>query len=267
MRVYGRIFKTKILEQLHYKSSYISGIICQLCFGLMHILLYVAFYENGVPQDFSLNQMITYVWLTQAFFAMFYYGDFCKKAISFEIVSGNVCYQLLKPINLYNLWLAEVWFTGVSMAMVRCVPLLLLAIIIPGGLGISLPVSIFAFLLFIISAVLSSLLIAIIKMFAYILVLYTLDPRGVFNITHSVCGFLGGMIIPIPLFPDYIQKIFYFLPFRYVSDLPFRIYIGNTPIQSAMIQIGIQVAWIIGLYFWGKLILNKKSQKLVVQGG
>ena len=267
MRVYGRIFKTKILEQLHYKSAYISGILCQVCFGIMHVFLYVAFYENGVPQNFSLNQMITYLWLTQAFFAMFHYGDSCKKAISFEIVSGNVCYQLLKPINLYNLWLAEVWFTGVSMALVRCIPLRLFAIIIPGGRGRSLPVSIFAFLLFLVSIVLSSLLIAIIKMFAYIMVLYTLDPRGVFNITYSLCGFLGGMIIPLPLFPDYIQKIFYFLPFRYVGDLPFRIYIGDTHIQSAIIQIGIQIVWIISLYFVGKLILNKKSQKLVVQGG
>lgn len=267
MRVYGRIFKTKLLEQLHYKGSYISGVICQIAFGFMHILLYMAFFENGVPQDFSLPQMVTYVWLGQAFFTMFHYGDSCKKQISFEIVNGNVCYQLIKPINLYNLWLGEVWFTGISMAIVRCLPLLIFASLLPLGFGLSLPVSFLAFVLFIISIIFGSLLIAVIKMFAYILVLYTLDPRGVFNITYSLFGFLGGLVIPIPLFPEFMQNIFNFLPFRYVGDLPYKIYIGYTPISTALWQIGIQIIWIIGLYTIGKLILTSKSKKLVVQGG
>ena len=104
-------------------------------------------------------------------------------------------------------------------------------------------------------------------MFAYIIVLYTLDPRGVFNITYSLFGFLGGLVIPIPLFPEFMQNIFNFLPFRYVGDLPYKIYIGYTPISTALWQIGIQIIWIIGLYTIGKLILTSKSKKLVVQGG
>ena len=267
MRVYRRIFKTKLLEQLHYKGSYISGVICQIAFGLMYIMLYMAFFENGVPQDFSLSQMVAYVWLGQAFFAMFHYGDNCKKRISFEIVNGNICYQLIKPINLYDMWLGEVWFTGISMALVRSIPLLIFASILPYGLGLSLPVSIIAFVLFLISLILGSLLISVIKMFAYIAVLYTLDPRGIFNITYSLFGFLGGLIIPIPLFPESMQKVFNYMPFRYVGDLPYKIYIGYTPIYTALFQILIQAIWIVVLYLVGKLILNQKSKKLVVQGG
>lgn len=267
MKTYSTIFKIKLQEQLHYKGSYISGVLCQIGFGFMHILLYLAFFENGVPQDFSVSQMVTYVWLTQAFFAMFHYGDSCKKHISNEIVSGNVCYQLIKPINLYNLWLAEVWFTGISMALVRCIPLLLFASILPGGYGLVLPVSILAFVLFLLSLILGSLLIAVIKMFAYILVLYTLDPRGVFNITYSLFGFLAGLVIPIPLFPSNIQRAFDFLPFRYVGDLPYKIYIGYISIPTALWQIAIQIVWIVSLFVIGKLILNQKSKELVVQGG
>lgn len=267
MKTYSKIFKTKLQEQLHYKGSYISGVLCQIGFGFMHILLYLAFFENGVPQDFSIPQMVTYVWLGQAFFAMFHYGDNCKKHISNEIVTGNVCYQLIKPINLYNLWLAEVWFTGVSMAIVRCIPLLIFAAVLPAGFGLTLPTSTPAFILFVISIILGSLLIAVIKMFAYIMILYTLDPRGVFNITYSLCGFLAGLVIPIPLFPASIQKIFDFLPFRYVGDLPYKIYIGYIPIYTALWQIGIQIIWIVSLFIIGKLILNAKSKKLVVQGG
>lgn len=267
MRVYRRLFKTNLMEELQYKGSYISGVICQIAFGLMYILLYTAFFEQGVPQDFALSQMVSYVWLGQAFFAMFNYGDLCKKQITGEIMSGNVGYQLIKPINLYDLWLGHVWFAGVTKAIVRCAPLLTFAFLLPSGFGLSLPVTFLNFLLFALSLIFGSLLIAVIKMFAYILSLYTLDARGVFAIIYSIFGFLGGLIIPLPLLPQGIQTVLNCLPFRYVADLPYRIYIGNVDLLTALWQVGIQALWIVALLIIGRVVLTKKSQKLVVQGG
>ncbi len=267
MRTFGKIFKTNMLEEIQYKGAYISGIICQFAFGFMYIILYMAFFEGGVPQDFSHSQMVSYVWLGQAFFAMFTYFDLNKNEITNPIVNGNVSYQLIKPLNLYDYWLKQVLSKSITKTIVRSIPLILITSLLPAGFGLGLPVSLPAFLLFLLSAMLGCILIATIKMLAYLMVLYTLDSKGVFALALSIFGFLGGSVIPIPLFPESIQNILNFLPFRYVSDLPYRIYIGNVDLTTSLWQIGVQILWIVGLYVIGKILLNRKSKKLVVQGG
>ena len=256
MRTFRKIFKTNMLEELQYKGAYISGIICQFAFGFMYILLYQAFFESGVPQNFNASQMVSYVWLGQAFFAMFSYFDLNKNEITRPIINGNVSYQLIKPVNIYDFWFKQVLTRSIAKTIVRSIPLITITFLLPAGFGLGLPVTIWNFLLFALSVVFGCLLMATIKMFAYIFVLYTLDAKGVFALVMSIFGFLGGSIIPIPL-----------LPFRYVSDLPYRIYIGNLDLTTALWQIGVQIVWIVALYLLGKFILNKKSKKLVVQGG
>lgn len=267
MRTFRKIFKTNMLEELQYKGAYISGVICQFAFGFMYILLYQAFFEAGVPQDFNTAQMVSYVWLGQAFFAMFSYFDLNKNEITRPIINGNVSYQLIKPVNIYDFWIKQVITRSITKTIVRSIPLLTIAFLLPAGFGLGLPVSIWNFLLFAISVVFGCLLMATIKMFAYIFVLYTLDAKGVFALVMSIFGFLGGSIIPIPLLPQSLQNILNFMPFRYVSDLPYRIYIGNLDLTTCLWQIGVQVVWIVALYLLGKFLLNKKSKKLVVQGG
>lgn len=267
MRTYKKIFKITLLEELQYKTTYISGVICQIAFGFIYIFLYSAFFESGVPQDFSMQQMVNYAWLGQAFFAMFCYSDNCKSKITKDIVNGNVSYQLIKPLNIYTYWFGYVWFTSASKALVRCVPLLIVACLIPKPYGMTLPASLPAFLLFLIALLLGSILISAIKMIAYWMVLQTLNPYGVFSILYSVFAFLGGGVVPIPMLPAKVQNVINFFPCRYASDLPFRLYIGNINWSTGLIQIGIQLLWIVGLVIVMKALIDNKCKKLCIQGG
>ena len=267
MRTFAKLYKVNLLEELNYKSVFISGIICQFAFAIIYIVLYRAFYESGIPQNFDIYQMSSYVCLNQAFFAMFIYHDINKTKITQKILNGDVCYQLLKPINLYDYWFGENISRGMSMATLRCMPIIAVALLLPKGYGLMLPNSFATFALFLLALILGCVLINAVKMFAYICVLYTMDNKGVFALFISICSLLAGSVIPIPMMPDGLQKILNFMPFRYASDLTFRIYIGNIGLTDGLIQIGIQVVWIIALVIIGRLILTAKSKKLVVQGG
>ncbi len=267
MRTFGKIFKVSLLEEFQYKMAFISGIICQMAFGLLYIMLYSAFFKNGVPQNFSQEQMSTYIWLGQIFFAAFGFFDLCKNEITRPISNGDVGYQLVKPINLYSYWFMQVLAKPATAALVRGVPLFLFALCLPKGYEISLPSGFLACLLFIFSIIIGIILITAIRMLCYYIVLYTMDSRGVFSVVGAVFSLLSGGIIPIPLMPNVVQKVLNFIPFRYVNDLPFRIYMGNIPLNSALLQIGIQLLWAISLIIIGYLLINKKSKKLVVQGG
>jgi ABC-2 type transport system permease protein len=94
-----------------------------------------------------------------------------------------------------------------------------------------------------------------------------MSPTGSLLIFGVFGEFFSGLIIPIPLMPEVLKKFVYLLPFRYASDLPFRIYAGNIGIQEALVSIIIQFAWIIALVVIGRFWIGKALKRVTVQGG
>ena len=266
MSVFKSNLKLNVKKVVQYRASAISGVFTQLFFGFMYIALYTAFLKTG-KTDFTQKQMISYVWLGQIFFVAFNYFDICKQEISRRIMNGDYAYELIRPINLYDNWFQIVYSKPLGHLLVRGIPVIIISLLLPCGLGLMLPPSIESFVLFIISTTISSLLIASINMISYVITLYTLSSAGVFAFMVAIGNLLSGGVVPIPMMPKAIQTVLNFFPFRYVSDLPYRLYMGNINGSEALVQICVQIAWAIGLIVLGKLIMKRKLKKLVVQGG
>ena len=73
--------------------------------------------------------------------------------------------------------------------------------------------------------------------------------------------------VPVALLPMFIQKATYYLPFRLVSDLPFRIYSNNIGINEGIFSIGLQIIWIIILIILCNYLINSALKKVFIQGG
>jgi ABC-2 type transport system permease protein len=82
-----------------------------------------------------------------------------------------------------------------------------------------------------------------------------------------MCVFLQGSVIPVPLMPEPLQQVLNWFPFRYVADLPFRLYSGSIAGSDALFQIGIQVIWAIGLLMLGSIAFNCVLRRVIIQGG
>ena len=78
---------------------------------------------------------------------------------------------------------------------------------------------------------------------------------------------LSGIGVPLPFFPKAFQIVAYLMPFRYVSDLPFRLLVGNIPINEGLIGIVVQLFYIIILIFFGNKLMKKALKRAVIQGG
>lgn len=265
MRVFSSILKLNIKQQFQYRTAAFSGVLTQLFFGFMQIALFKAFLSTG-QTDFTVSQMMSYIWLQQIFFALFKYWDPCKAEISEKIMNGDIAYQLIRPMDLYNYWYQTVFSKSLGQVMTRGIPLIIITMLVP-AIGLSLPTSPLNFLLFVVSATIGAFLVTAIIMVGYVITLYTMSSNGVFSFLVAIATFLAGQVVPIPMLPEFIQKIFNFFPFRYVSDLPFRIYVGNITGTDALIQIGIQLIWLVGIVLISKIIMKRKINKIVVQGG
>ena len=104
-------------------------------------------------------------------------------------------------------------------------------------------------------------------MFAVYLTFKTLSEKGSLGIVSSIVNILGGLFIPLPILPQALQEVLRYLPFSYITDLPFRIYIGNVGIIDGLIYIGIGFAWLVAIIAIGKLLIGRALKKTVVQGG
>lgn len=265
MGSYVGLFKMSFKGELQYRAKALSGVVTQVFWGLMYIYLYTAFMGGKLIDGFSISQMISYVWIGQAFFVL-RFQDLPKNCAK-EIENGNVCYKFVRPVDLYNQWFAEHFGYKFAGTVIRCVPLTIVAFLLPPSMRLQLPSSLSSFGLFAIALVIGALITSSISMLTVFLTFKTLSAKGVVSITNTVCGVLGGMYVPLVFMPQSLQNVLNYLPFRFIMDLPARIYVGNIPPMEALFLIGIALIWLIALIAIGKLLITFAGKKAIIQGG
>lgn len=267
MKSYISYFKLKFITGLQYRASALAGISTQLFFGIVYISVYVAFYESGSDNTpMKLNQLVSYLWLSQAFFSLIYmwYKD---KEILKLIKTGNISYELCRPQDLYLMWASKILGERLSNVTLRFLPVIIISLLLPAPFNLDLSTTISRLLIFIPSFILSSILMTFLILLYHIICLFTLDEKGIVSIFMVLSDLLSGLVLPIPFFPKYLQNIVNILPFRYVSDFPFRLYVGNITINEGIIGLFMQLIWIIILVIIGRMLIKKALKKAVIQGG
>ena len=267
MKSYLSYFKLKFKTGLQYRAAALAGISTQIFFGIVYITVYVAFYESDATSlPMKLSELVSYLWLNQCFFSLIYMWYKDKEIINL-IKLGNIAYELCRPQNLYLMWASKLLGERLSKVLLRFLPVIIFAVLLPSPFNLSLETTILRFILFIISLVFSSILVTVLILLYHIICLFTLDEKGIVNMFMVTSDILSGLVIPIPFFPSYLQKITNILPFRYVSDFPFRLYVGNITINEGLISLIIQLVWIVILVILGNMLMKKALKKAVIQGG
>lgn len=267
MKCYLSYFKLRFITNLQYRAAAWAGIATQIFFGFVYIMVYIAFYESeskGLPMQ--LDQLITYLWLNQALFTLVFM--FYKDQELFNLVkTGNIAYELIRPKNLYFMWYFKIIGQRLAMVLLRFIPFIIFLILLPEPYRISLPSSILGFLMFLLTLTIGSLLMTAIITLYPIIAMRTLNEKGIVGVIIAVADILSGGVVPLPFFPKFLQVISRLLPFQYVSDLPFRLYVGNISPETGLYGLLIQVIWLIILVTFGYLFMKKNLQKVIVQGG
>ena len=84
----------------------------------------------------------------------------------------------------------------------------------------------------------------------------------------AVSGLLYAYLkFSLPFFPSFLKNISKFLPFQYISDLSFRIYVGDIGIYNGLIGILTQIFWLILVIIIGYFLMKHNMKRVVVQGG
>lgn len=267
MKKYISFFKLRFSMGLQYRTAAFAGIATQFVWGFMETLMFKAFYEADASAfPMTLQATCSYVWLQQAFLALFM-GWFMENEIFDSIVNGDIAYELCRPINVYDMWFARSTANRFSRAVLRCFPILLICSLLKPPYGIMAPVSLSAFLLFLVTLVLGTLVTVAFCMLIYMICFFTVSSMGVRMVALSVIEFFQGGVIPLPFFPENIRNIMELLPFAAMQNVALRIYSGDLAGDEMNRAIFLQIFWLIVLVAAGKALNRLAMKKIVVQGG
>ena len=267
MKPYISLLRVRLLNGLQYRAAALGGLSTQFFWGVMLVFIYTAFYDGAVSSNgFLYKDLITFIWLQQAFLSFIFLYDWDSEMLDM-IISGGISYELCRPVNIYQVWYVKLFSKRLARGALRFAPVVVLGFIMPYPYNLSLPESPISFLLFIITLFMGLVLIVAISMLIYISIFKTMSPIGSVGIFGVIGEFFSGMTIPIPLMPEWLQRICMALPFRWTSDLPLRVYSGNIETAEAITGIVVQFVWILILVTAGSLIMKRVTRLTIVQGG
>ncbi len=266
-RPYGIFLRIRFLNGLQYRAAALGGLVTQFFWGGLTICLYAAFYRSDAaafPMTFP--QLVNYIWLQQAFLALFFVWQNDNEIFDC-ISSGQVAYELCRPWDLYGMWFARNAAHRLSSAALRCVPVLLVAALLPAPYGLTAPASWQAFLCGLLSGVLGFLVVVAFVMLLYIATFYTLSPLGLRIAVSALSEFLSGGLIPLPFLPDGVRQVVNLLPFASMQNAPFLIYSGSVTGPAILSTMALQCFWLGILFLVGRLFMRRTLRRVVVQGG
>jgi len=263
VKPYPAILSARFRVLLQYRAAALAGFGTQVFWGLMRVMIFTAFYRStSAPQPMTLPETINYIWLGQALLLLVPFR--LDQDVMQLIRTGNVAYEMLRPVDLYWLWYSRGVALRAAPTLLRSVPMLIVA-----GLffGLQLPASWAAAAAFVASLLTALLLTTAIGTLSTIVLFWTISGEGFIRLIPLVTWFFSGIVIPLPLLPDWAQPILNVLPFRGIIDVPFRLYMGHIPAAQAPGLVAFQLAWTALIIATGRMLLSRGTRRLVVQGG
>ncbi|MBB2190364.1 ABC transporter permease [Gluconacetobacter azotocaptans] len=270
MTAYLSAFRARWQVTLQYRAAALAGIVTQIWWGAINIMVYAAFYDGAHPAPLNLNQTISYVWIMQGTLALMPWG--CDPDIADAVRSGAMAHDLLRPVDPWWWWFCR----AAARILGRLVPR---ALLMAGFAGIVLPLAGLDdwalhpppapadAALFAASIVLGLVLSACITVLLNVATVRTLSPLGANAVITPLSLILSGNMLPLALFPAAAQHVLLLQPFAGLGDLPCRFWLGTLQGPWAAAALAQQIAWIVALTWGGRLALRRTLWRLEVQGG
>jgi ABC-2 type transport system permease protein len=260
---YLALLRVRFLALLQYRAAAFAGLVTQVFWGFIRIMIFAGFYASGRGgQPMTYDEVVTYVWLGQALLWILPFRlDPEAQAL---VESGNVAYELLRPVDLHSFWFARSVALRTAPTCLRAIPMVVLAV---PFFGMGPPASAGAAAAFAVSLGLAFLVGAAITTLMSVSLLWTISGRGIARLLAVAPWIFSGIILPLPLFPDWARPLIDALPFRALMDTPFRIYLGHLPASGVAPAVLHQVVWLAVLVGLGRWLVARAMRHIVVQGG
>ncbi len=274
MTRYGFVLLTAARQQLAYRAELgMRAIQMVLFMGVFMALWTTAFSVSGRAdlEGYRLAEMVWYLAMTETITLS---SSRVFVEISEAVKAGSLAYALARPMSYpffqvanslgnsaprfaLNLLTAAA-VVGLGM---RQVPVLASSAPLGKGAG-SLP----GLAAFLGMAALALLLDALIAVLIGLLAFWIEEVTPVFWIYQKLLFTVGGLFLPLEMFPDWLRRVSAWLPFQFITYVPARAFVAFEP-GFVLRAVAGQVTYVAILAALVVLVWRRAQRRLVVHGG
>ncbi len=176
--------------------------------------------------------------------------------------SGKIALILSKPINLGIHTFIQDLGNSLAKIVLHTVPLLIFFYFI---YGLKFNSNSTTLILFIISLLFSFLFSWVINFIVGISVFYLKNNEGLIQFKYLILSFFTGSLIPYQFFPDALNKVLDYLPFRVIYQIPFQLL--ESGVSSSFRLLSIQLFWCTIFYFFASWFAKRSIDRVEIMGG
>ncbi|WP_040214442.1 ABC transporter permease [Clostridium polynesiense] len=262
IRKYSEVTKITLSNSLVYFWDFLSKNMFFAFIVFVYLMLWKSIYsqKGSLVGGFTLNQMIWYLVVTELVTLS---RTDIHIQVNEDVKSGSIAYLLNKPYNYvlycFSYFIGEV---GVKL-LTNSIIGIAIGFIYVGSLEgfniINLP---FIFLSLATGCIIHFLIYMILSLSAF----WFEENSAFFWIYSKLIFTLGGMLMPIELFPDWLQQIARYLPFAYVTYIPAKLTV-NFSFSDFISGFSVQLLYLIIFFAAAMLLFRKGVRNLNVNGG
>ena len=216
---------------------------------------------NEIINNYSMNQMVWYIVITELVYMTVNGRKFCHKIID-DVRGGNLVYNLNKPYSYINYLLFSHLGEIILNFAIYGITGITIGYMFLGEFPKLTLVSVLAvFITMILAIILNTLITIFIGLFSFII-----EDSTPFYWIYSKLMLILGTIFPIEFFPKVMQKILNLSPIYANSYGPARLFVNFNLSEFGMILIS-QIIYILIGYLICYLVYRKGVRKLNVNGG
>jgi ABC-2 type transport system permease protein len=261
-KTYAALISTAARQQTTYRAELFSRVVSMAIFMAVFMALWsTAFRTSGnqVISGFSFQMMIWYLIMTET---MVLSTSRIFLEISESVKNGELAYSLVRPVSYPVL--------QVMQSLGNSVPRFLTNL--TTGVAVVWPVlgtvagSIEGFCAFLVLAIFGLLLDALLALLIGLTAFWIEDVTPVYWIYQKLLFTVGGMLVPLDFFPEWLRGVVDHLPFRLVVYAPAKMFVAFDfgAFCKTVAQDCIYVA-IISFVLWA--VWQAARRRMVIQGG
>ncbi len=258
---YVQFAKKAMAREATYRFDVFTTVASVLVRVYLLRMVWVALYaRNTAPKELPLHAIITYS--TVALLMGLVMDIDQTRLLHDKLHSGGIATDFMKPIvvpfYLFADGSGEVIFHAALIVPSLLLALLFVHIDVPGPLTL---VTFFA------SFALGYLVGLFVNFILNCVAFWTLEIHAMQLIVTWITDLFGGEIIPLVIFPAFLQKIAFALPFAAMFSTPLLIYVGAIPPERYAWALGVQAFWVVVLALASMVIWRAGAKRVIVQGG
>lgn len=267
MNLLAAYVKLNIKIMFQYRKSFLLSALIHPMELIIGAVIFTSVYAYGSLNSihgYNLAQMVWYIGGMQIVGTIIWNNTPWR--LSSSILDGSLSMYLLKPTSIFKFELANAIALRIVGILFEFVPILMIQIILffPSFMSIT------SSLKFAACTFLSFFLFFLVNYLIGITAFFMKNNSSIIAFSSICTSIVGGTIIPIEFFPNWLQRLSSFLPFRYLYYEPLQFFL-NREAAHGWNYFGhvlvMQLFWIAFFYFIIKLVWPHVIKRYCAVGG